>query len=243
MIDLKRNIKVILVSPRDGTNVGAVCRAMKTMGLNRLEIVKGKELDILRVATLAVHAKDVYDQAVFSDSLEHAISDSVLSAGITRRRGKWRKYFSLTPEELARKIIDTGNGTISLVFGNEEHGLTNEELSLCNLAVTIPSSPQFPSLNLSHAVQIITYIIYRESIRAMGGMGNFHPIDHAELKKLTATVTDCLEEIGFFTLTGKDEMGRFIRDIFARALLDKKEAERVVKIFKKIRGLKSRRRS
>ena len=148
------NINIILRRPDDDGNIGAVCRAMKTMGITSLAIVGRNEFDTNRIQTLALHAYNVFESAALFDELDDALDSSVLSAGITRRTGKRRKYISYPPEVLLEKVSSCTGGIISLVFGNEEHGLTDNEITKCDMAVHIPTSPDFPSLNLSHAVQI-----------------------------------------------------------------------------------------
>ena len=227
-------VQIVLVEPWDGANIGAVCRAMKTMGITRLVITGSREYDENRVFTLALHAKDLYQNAVRAISLEEALKDSVISFGATRRRGKFRKYFSMSPENMAEKIAMTGEGTVSIVFGREADGLTDSELALCDAAVRIPTSPLFPSLNLAQAVQIITYSLFTYS----GPFANYTPISREELNQLTGTITESLDKIGFFKLEEKDEVGRFFRDIFARSLMSKSEAKRVEKMFRKIASIK-----
>jgi tRNA/rRNA methyltransferase len=227
-------IQIVLVRPESGSNVGAVCRAMKTMGISALIIVDPGALDEERVKTLAIHAWDIYKQRREYQTLDGALTSSVLSLGITRRRGRFRKYISLLPEEAADKAAQIGAGTVSLVFGNERTGLTDEELNQCDAAVHIPSSPAFPSLNLSHAVQIMTYALFRAAEQKEG---RYHPVTREILEEVTGSMVNSLESIGFFSLTGKDEMHRYFRDLLARAAPDEREAERMKEIFKKIAGL------
>ncbi|MEW5818427.1 MAG: TrmH family RNA methyltransferase [Spirochaetota bacterium] len=230
-------IVIVLVQPEDGANVGSVCRAMKNMGVYRLTIVGEKELDTERVQTLALHAMDIYRRTSFVSSVEEALKGTVFSAGVTRRRGRFRKYVSLLPEELAERCASITEGDIALVFGNEDYGLTDKELSPCNIAVHIPSSPDFPSLNLSHAVHIITYSLFCRETKPTG----FSPITRGDLDLIVGKLLINLEKIGFFTQAGKEDMVIFFTDIFARAALSREEAQRMVKIFNKIEGLKNKR--
>jgi len=227
------DIKIILVNPEFGANVGAVCRAMKTMGFSKLVIAGEEKFDIERVKTLAVHAFDVFQERDHVLTLKEALGSAVFTAGITRRQGRFRKYLNLLPEDLAEHIRSIGKGSSALVFGNEEHGLTDEELKLCDAAVTIPSSEAFPSLNLSHAVQVITYVIRRSSLSSR----EYNPVSRQKMEDLIQHITGSLESIGFYRLTGKEEMGIYFRDIFSRAHLEENEARRMKSIFKKIEGL------
>jgi tRNA/rRNA methyltransferase len=208
---------------------------MKCMGLRRLTIVGSAPVDFEAARILAIHAGDVLDEMQMCESLEAALEESALSAGVTRRRGKRRKCFSMLPEELAEEAVLNRDGTTAIVFGNEESGLTDRELSYCNLAVNIPSSPLFPSLNLSHAVQIIAYHIYRQM--NAGNISGYTPIDRGKLDRLISIILTSLGNIGFFKQVAPEDMGIFFRDILGRARLSGREAKRFEMVFRKISGL------
>lgn len=183
---------------------------------------------------MSVHAFDIYEESTLFDTLAEALSDVALSAGVTRRRGKRRKTVSLLPEEFAERAAGLAEGRVALVFGNERSGLSDAELAECALAVHIPSSPDFPSLNLSHAVQILTYTMYR----AERPSPRFTPVARERIEGLTRSAISSLDEIGFFTPAGSSIMTEFLRDVFARAHLSKTEAERMERMFWKIANLK-----
>jgi len=229
--------RIVLVEPQDSGNVGAVCRSMKTMGFSHLKIVgrTREDFDENRVRTLALHAWDIFEQAEFHASLSDALGDLIIVAGMTRRTGKFRKYFSLTPEQLSKHLEASPSGLVGLVFGRESDGLTDAELACCNLAVHIPSSSRFPSLNLSHAVQIITYALRRNS---QDQQECFEAVPQERILELEDTITRSFESIDFFKQNEKDEVGRFFTDIFSRALLSERECARLEKMFKKIAALK-----
>jgi len=229
----------MLVRPRDPRNVGAACRAMKCMGITSLGIVPDAILDPTQARTLAHYAADVLDSATIYPRLSDAVKDAVLVAGTTRRRGRNRKYFSIFPEQLGERVASIGGGTVAVLFGNEETGLTDEELSLCHIAVTIPASREFPSLNLSHAVQVICYEIFRA--RSFGHLTPFSPVSVAELDSLVSVITRSLKRIGFFHLVGADQMAVFFKDILGRAGLSVNEARHIGVIFRKIAGLITKR--
>ncbi len=232
------NIRVILVAPQDARNLGSVCRAIKTMGIRSLYITGTRKLDLEQAEISAVHAKDVLHSATMVETLEEALQDTVLAAGITRRKGKRRKYALLCPEELAQRIAAIAEGSIALVFGNENSGLSARDLSLCHLAVRIPSSPLFPSLNLAHAVQVITYQIYSYH----GPKGYYTPIDDRRLGNLTSGILRSLKTVGFFQQVSPEDLGIFWRDILSRASLSLREADRVEVVFKTISDLFQRSR-
>jgi TrmH family RNA methyltransferase len=229
------SVRIVLVRPRDPRNVGAACRAMKCMGISSLAIVAEAIVDPTQARTLAHGAADILEAAVVYPDLASAVADASLVAGTTRRRGKNRKYFTLFPEQLAERIAATGQGTAAVVFGNEETGLTDEELALCSLAVTIPASPESGSLNLSHAVQVVCYAISRAA--AGRRLTPFTPIPSTEVDALVSVITRSLKAIGFFHLVTPRSMTVFFRDILARAGLSVNEAKRMGVVFRKIAGI------
>ena len=229
-------LRVVLVRPQEPRNVGQVCRAMKSMGLDSLYLVGAEGLDLAEAAVTALHARDLLDRAVACPGLPEALRGTALSAGLSRRRGRWRKYFALDPEQLVERIAAV-RGPCALVFGAEAAGLTDEELGCCHLAVRIPTSPRFPSLNLSHAVQILAYLLYRRLQSPIGQ--EFRPVSDGEREEVVRTIVDTMSGLGFFRKADPREMGVFWRDLLARATLEKREAERLRRIFHEIRGLAS----
>ena len=229
-------IRLVLARPQDSKNVGSVCRAMKNMGLLRLYIAGGRPLDRDKAALLAIHAQDILDNAVITDSLEEALQGCSFVAGATRRWGKRRKYLYYEPAQLFERLSDYQDDEVALVFGNEISGLSDEELRLCHVAVTIPVSSDFPSLNLSHAVQVIAYEIYK-GFRTASGRKLYRPVGGEKLEALVRHITESLGSLGFFKIVNSDDMSRFWRDIFARAALSGREADRLRAIFSKIAGI------
>jgi TrmH family RNA methyltransferase len=229
-------VEVVLARPEGALNVGAVCRAMKSMGLSRLVLVAPRDFDDEEVLLMAIHARDVYENSRRFDSLEEALAGTALSAGITRRRGAKRKPFSIVPEELAIKSSELADGTTSLVFGNERAGLSDEELNHCNIACHIPTSPDFPSLNLSHAVQIITSVFYRVSLE--GKTGSYAPVTREEVDHLVGVIHDSLDAMNYFKAADRFQTDRFFRDILTRAAMSTREARHLEKVFRKLQYLR-----
>ena len=234
------NIVIVLDRPEESRNIGAVCRAMANNGLHTLRIVGKKEdIDIERVHILAIHASYIFDKATFYESITEATKDCVCSAGTTRRRGQKRGGKLLLPEEFTALVspMTENQGKVAAVFGNERTGLTDEEVAECTMGVTIPSSEEFGSLNLSHAVQIISYHLFRETKKDMTG---YTPISLDRLDGTVGTIADSLQKIGFFSKTGRTEMEQFWRNILARSALSEGEAQYIEKTFTKAAGLASR---
>ena len=225
-------IQVVLVDTQDGANIGSVCRAMKTMGIKRLALVTDRTYDEVRIRQLALKAIDIYENAKYFDSLEDALSTSIYSVGATRRRGKYRKADCLNPEQLADKISTLGEGLVSIVFGREKSGLTDKEVNACSQIVTIPTSEDFPSLNLSQAVQIITYSLYN---RLKPYPVEYTPITKKRLDEGVSKSVDSLDNIGYF----KQQYEKYwttilLRDVFERSLLSESEMQRIEKLFDKM---------
>lgn len=236
------DIYIILCRPDESRNVGSACRAMANMGMKNLRIVgKKADYDEEKVKTLAIHAFSIWENAVFFDSIEAATKDCYVSAGTTRRRGKKRKEWLLTPDEFSTKVNDIEKGKVAVIFGNERTGLTDEELECCTLGVKIPTDDEFGSLNLSHAVQIICYELYKHlKVPTLTG---YTPITLERLSKTVTSLTDDLKKVGFFSVTGRPEMENFWTSVFARAALSEGEAQYIEKIFNKAAGLISRQSS
>ena len=230
-------IAVVLCRPEESRNIGAACRAMANNGISILRIVGRREdFDDEAVRRLAIHAAGIWERAEFFDTIEAATADCAISAATTRRRGKKRKGKLFLPEEFCDFIKDTDE-KVAIVFGNERTGLTDEEVDSCAVAVTIPSDEGFMSLNLSHAVQILCYHLFRAQNPDFKG---YSKIDLSRLNKTVECIADNLQEIGFFKIAGRPEMEKFWLGILSRAALSESEAKYIEKTFTKTAGLASR---
>lgn len=232
------HIRIILCRPEGAINIGSVCRAMKAMGLTRLYIVnETPDIDRLWIKKMALQSHHIYEEAKHCSSLNEALEGTSLSAGVTRRRGKQRKMFSYLPEEFAKKTFVI-EGEVALVFGNEQNGLNDAEVNCCNAAVHIPSHPDFPSLNLSHAVQVLTTALWRESQQEQ--IESYTPVKREKLEELIGTIHVTLKDLGIFHKSKPQEMDGFFRDIFARAALNEQEAQLMDKIFLTLRYIREK---
>lgn len=226
-------VTIVLVHPKTPANVGSACRALKTMGLSRLSIVGTPDsLDEREVTTVAVHAADIYRDAEFHADLSGALERASLSVAVTRRTGARRNKLHLSPRELPAYVEERGDAEVAVVFGNEEHGLTTGEVAECSTMLSIPTSPAFPSLNLSHAVQIVAYELF-----AYGGnltqKRNVARI--GDVKELVSVVWGTLDDLGFYRNTDGHESARFFHDLFVRAGMRRFEIDYLKRIFEKIR--------
>lgn len=224
-------IEIILCDTQDGANIGSVCRAMKTMGITQLSLVTNNTYDENRIKTLALHAYDIYEHRKQFTTLEDAIHDSILAVAATRRRGKDRKMSSFTPSELANQINITQNGKISIVFGCEANGLSDQQVQLCSAVVTIPTSELFPSLNLSQAVQIICYELFQKLKKYQSG-GNAVSLERINLA--SEQCINALDSVGYFNVDEERIFTReFLANQFARCSMTESEVQRFEKIFTK----------
>jgi tRNA/rRNA methyltransferase/tRNA (cytidine32/uridine32-2'-O)-methyltransferase len=236
---------IILCRASEPGNIGAVCRVMKNMGLSQLRIVASEPLNEETLLARAVHAEDVWHNARFFDTLADATADCSLVMGTTRRRGRKRKNVTLEPRSLMTWLAQrTQNNSIAppaLVFGNERTGLTDDELNFCNIASHIPVSEVFPSLNLSHAVQIYAYELFLAFGKTAANpvKGEWIPLERSAVDKLTAEITNTLAELGFYKYPGREEQTRFLRDVMCRAGLTEREGRYLKDIFIKTARLQT----
>jgi tRNA/rRNA methyltransferase/tRNA (cytidine32/uridine32-2'-O)-methyltransferase len=237
---------IILCRASEPGNAGAVCRAMKNMGLSRLRMVAPEFADAEPVLTRAIHAGDVWHNAEFFDTLADAVTDCPLVVGTTRRRGRKRKSVTLEPRALAQWLAGrqptlNASAQVALVFGNERTGLEDDELKLCNVASHIPVSENFPSLNLSHAVQVYAYELFLAFGAAKDNpvKGEWVPLDRRAADGLAAEITGALAGLGFYKKPGREEQTRFLRDLVCRAGLTDHESRYLKDIFIKAARLGS----
>ncbi len=155
-----RNFEIVLVGPQSSGNVGSVARAMKNTGFSSLALVNPCYYRNNEAWSMACKADDVLRKANVHTDLKECVKDSGLIVGTTRRMGRAR-YPVMTLKEAAPKILEMGRAsTVSILFGREDRGLNNEEIPLCDMLVEIPTSPEYPSINLSHAVFIVCYHLF-----------------------------------------------------------------------------------
>ena len=235
------DIEIILCRVSEPGNAGAVCRAMKNMGLSRLRLAAPQSMDTDLVRKLAVHAGEIWENARIFDSLAEAAADCSLLVGTTRRRGRRRKSVSMAPRTLAAWLSERPStaGPAGIVFGNERTGLEDAELDLCSIASHIPVSESQPSLNLSHAVQIYAYELFLALEPQSHVKGEWTAMNRTQVSTLVGSLTDALEGLGFYKYPGREEQTRFINDVISRAGLTDREGKYFRDIFAKAARLGS----
>ena len=235
---LLEDVRIILCQASESGNVGAICRAMKNMGLSQLRLASPQPLDTEQIYARAVHAWDIWENAQMFENLAEACADCSLVVGTTRRRGHRRKNVSMTPRTLAAWLAERP-GPVAIVFGNERTGLEDPELELCNIASHIPVSEIHPSLNLSHAVQIYAYELFLALDPQFPVKGQWQAMNQGEVAALTASITDTLSGLGFYKYPGREEQAGFLRDVISRAGLTDREGRYLKDIFVKAARLGS----
>jgi len=224
-------IRVVLSRPSHPGNIGAAARAMKTMGLERLWLVSPASFPDPVAEARASGAGDVLAGAQVVDSLQEALSGTVFAAALTARR-RDLSLARLEPRAAAAELVQwsrrTG-GEVALVFGNEASGLSNEELGLCALPVTIPANPAYASLNLGAAVQLMCYELRLAAMEQDGG-GAFLPAEplpdpatHGEIENFFAHLESSIVASGFLDPAKPRRLMPRLRRLFGRVRLEKEE--------------------
>ncbi len=153
------NIRIVLIQTSHPGNIGSTARAMKTMGLSDLCLVKPKHFPDPQATIMSSNANDILDNANVVDSLQQAVADCHRVIGTSARHLRTLSWDTFDPrycgEFVGKQLAD--NKKVALIFGRERTGLTNEELSFCHHLVHIPTNADYSSLNIASAVQILSY--------------------------------------------------------------------------------------
>ena len=220
------DIRVVLVETSHPGNIGAVARAMKNMGLSRLVLVRPKSFPHSEASARASGATDLLEGAQVAASLPEALAGCGLVVATTARERDPNIRVLDVREGAAHMVQQAARGPVALLFGNERTGLTNDELALANLLLRIPANPEYSSLNLAMAVQVVAYELYRARGARVVPPERIVPLAGAdEMARLYAHLAEVLDEVGFKdrTASGTHLMER-IRRFFNRADLDQNEA-------------------
>ena len=227
-------LRVVLVEPMYEGNVGSVARAMKNFGFKDLVLVNPCRIEDFGSA-MASHARDVLQMSRTVSSLQEALEETNLVVGTTGKRLEeathhLRQYLRvpcLAPWELAEKLRGK-DGTVALLLGREDCGLDSEELAICDMIVSIPTSEKYPVLNISHAAAILFYEL------SMIENGNCQMAKRESLLLLQDRCKSLLQEVGYpehkieFTVL-------MLRRVLGRAELTEREARTLLGIIKNIR--------
>lgn len=224
-------LRIVLVGTQHPGNIGSAARAMKTMGLRQLVLVAPEKAPDRDTQAMAAGADDLVEAAPVFATLAEAVADCRWVLGATARSRRIQLE-QLHPREAARRAVAaTASGPVALVFGRERTGLDNEELQLCHATVHIPSDPEFSSLNLAAAVQVVSYelrcALLGEEVDATGGARTPPPgegvASHAELEGLFGQLAETLDQIDFHKGRAPESAMRKLRRLYLRANLDSAE--------------------
>ena len=238
-----RNIRIVLVDTSHPGNIGAAARAMKNMRLEQLCLVTPQRYPNAEATARASGADDLLADARIYADLDAALEGCRLVIGTSarERRVDWPM---LSPRECAGKLVEEMSaGPVALVFGRESSGLSNEELDRCNYLVHIPTNPDYSSLNLAAAVQVLVYEIH---LAWLASEGTEPLIQRAvasadQLEGLHRHLAQALVEIGFADPKQSDKLLRRLRSLFHRARPDKDEINILRGILSAAQGRKSMR--
>jgi len=244
----------VLVQPQDLVNIALVVRAMKNMGLLRLRLVAPAEFDATRITGIAHDTHDLVSAIQITDTLDEAIAGSVHVAALTARRRAYRRRWSAPAEAAPRLLEKTVDGEVALLFGREDRGLPNSALDRSHEAISIPTSPAHPSINLGQAAMIVAYELRQAAGRALGLQSRnlagkprnvTPPVTAGDLEEFYAVWRPAMETIGLLVPghpTADIKMQSF-RRIFQRTGVDQRElrllkaaAYRVIQYANRVRG-------
>jgi len=229
-----RRIRFVLTETSLSGNIGAVARAMKNMGLSRMELVRPRRFPDADAVARASGADDLLSAAGVHDDLSSALAGCRLVVGSSARLRSVR-WPQLDPQQTARTLFDeAGQGDVALVFGRESSGLTNDELGACHFLAHIPSDPHFSSLNIAAAAQIFGYEVRRAALDRGASPTRMEDASHdaSELSDLSTAdemegfyehLAQTLTSIGFADPEQSSKLQRRLRRLFNRARPDRTE--------------------
>ena len=227
--DVLARIRVVLSHPSHPGNIGAAARAMKTMGLSRLVLVNPSRFPHEEAVARAAGAEDILASCHVCQSLDEALSGTVLALALSAR------HRNLGPEPLQARegaglaVEHAASGEVALVFGNETRGLPNEEVLRCQRSVFIPADPVYTSLNLGAAVQVLCYelrmAVFAERPPVVTRTVPFEspPATHDEIERLYSHLEAVMVESGFHDPQRPKRLMAKVRRLFGRAALERDE--------------------
>lgn len=238
---MKHDIRIVLVNTSHPGNIGAVARCMKNMLLDQLVLVEPKLFPSEDATARASGADDLLERARVCQTLDEAIADCKLVVGASARL-RTVQWPQMDPRECAARVAATG-GPVAIVFGRERTGLSNSELERCNYLVHIPANPDYSSLNLAMAVQVISYelMMLRKS-EVVAAENPREVVSAEEMGQLFSHLEQALGDIGFADPQKSDKLMRRLKRLFYRAEPDDEELRILRGVLSAAQGRKSARR-
>lgn len=221
-MELLNPVRIVLVNTSHPGNVGGVARAMKNMGLSDLRLVAPQDYPSAEATARASGADDLLAGAQVVDDLDEALAGCRLVLG-TSARQRTLRWPELDPRQAAARLLEAvPTGPVAVLFGRERTGLTNEELDRCQALIHIPSNPEYSSLNLAAAVQVLSYELRMAALAhapasAPAPTGGELPASHEELERLYAHLEETLLLLEFLDPDNPRHLMRRLRRLFAKA--------------------------
>ena len=217
-------IRVVLVEPSHPGNIGAAARAMRTMGLSRLALVRPRLFPHPDAVALAANAVDVLERAHVCASLDEALEGTALAVALSAR-GRDLSHPMQDARDAAAELVRVAAGAdAAMVFGNETAGLSNEDVLRCGRLATIPADPEHSSLNLAQAVQILAYEVRRAAGAASQARERTPDYaTHEGVEAFYAQLERSLVDAGFLDPANPGRLMERLRRLFGRARLEREE--------------------
>ncbi|MCK9503265.1 MAG: tRNA (cytosine(32)/uridine(32)-2'-O)-methyltransferase TrmJ [Porticoccaceae bacterium] len=222
-------VRVVLVDTTHPGNIGGAARAIKNMGLSQLWLVSPKEFPADRALWRAANATDILDNAVVVATLDEAIAGCGMVVG-TSARNRSIPWPLLNPRECGRKVVsEAREHQVAMIFGREDRGLTNEELQKCTYHVHIPANPEYSSLNLAAAVQVLCYEVRMAALENAAGKlpdlneWDIPPAKIEDIEMYFQHLEEALVDIGFHDRDNPRQTMTRLRRLYGRIRLDEME--------------------
>ncbi len=216
-------IRVVLLRPSHPGNIGAAARAMKTMGITQLRLVRPKRFPHPDARAMAAGAADVLESAHACASLEEALAETAYSVAFSAREREL-SHSSLDARAAARELLSAARkDEAAVVFGNETVGLSNREIMRCSALARIPADPEYASLNLAQAVQVIAYELRMAALAPSAAPAKTAYATHEEMEKLFAHLERSLYASGYLHPRHPRKLMDRLRRLFAKARLERVE--------------------
>jgi tRNA/rRNA methyltransferase len=227
------NVRIVMVRPRGSGNIGSVARAMKNLGAKDLAIVGSARTQSFWARAMAVHGRDILAEARCYPTIREAIADCTLVVGTTCRPGLYRSH-SQAPRAVASAVVAAARRSkVALLFGPEDHGLSNKDLEHCQMLVTIPAQAEYQSLNVAQAAVICLYELYVASLTPADNDG-IQRAEAEQVERLFDIMRASLLKIGFLDSENPEHMLLALRRILGRAGLEEKDVRILTGMFRQI---------
>ena len=217
------HIRVVLSHTTHPGNIGAAARAMKTMGLQHLYLINPRFFPDPQATAMAAGADDVLQNAVVCNSIDEALQGVVFTVAMTARLRDISIAVKTPREAMPEVLQQAATQPVALLFGTEMSGLTNEEMGKAQLGVNIPSHPDFSSLNIAAAVQVMAYELAVAAQSYTPAIPRIEPATHERVEGLYAHLEKTLFEIGFFTTQNPARLMQRLRRLYSRTRLEDEE--------------------